>query len=37
MINERNHAVELSSDILAPVLFGHTEADSFHITFHKNK
>ena len=25
MINERNHAVEVSSDILAPFLFGHAE------------
>ena len=29
MINERNHAVEVSSDILAPVLFGHTEQIAF--------
>ena len=28
MIDERNH-VEVSSDILAPVLFGHTEQIAF--------
>ena len=29
MMNERNHAVELSSDILAPVISGHTEQIAF--------
>ena len=29
MIDERNLAVEVSSDILAPILFGHTEQITF--------